>query len=101
MDAKFKKDAIWEECRTAYAGERSSESLITYIDSSKVYNSAWEAEETAEQAFSHLRKSELSTASALLETLRLADMRLKPQIGCAPILPLVASRKKCSDMNQQ
>ena len=63
---------------------KTKPSLIDYMDKDKKYQSAWNAEETAEQALTNLRKPALSSVSVQLDMIRLADMRLEPQVGSVP-----------------
>jgi hypothetical protein len=87
IEAKHDKDLAWEKSRIAFSqqsglrGSRMNSSLIGHVKHDNAYQSAWEAENKAEKAFAELRSPALSSASAMLDMIRLADMRLEPQVG--------------------
>jgi hypothetical protein len=87
VDAKLAKDHAWEARRKSFphhvaeSGDLAQHSLVDYIKQDKAYKEAWNAEETAETEFARARGSQLSSASAQLQVVRLADSRLEPQAG--------------------
>ncbi|KAG5655563.1 hypothetical protein KAF25_003900 [Fusarium avenaceum] len=87
IEAKHDKDLAWEKSRLAFSQHsrtRESQmdsSLIGHAEADNSYQSTWEAENKAEKAFAELRSPALSSASAMLDMIRLADMRLEPQAG--------------------
>lgn len=78
--AKGRKDTVFRSHLQAQ-NSKTNNSLIDAIRSKGNYSAAWQAEKTAQQALADLRAPSLSSASAQLEVVRLADMRLEPQKG--------------------
>ncbi|KAL9093883.1 MAG: hypothetical protein Q9165_003806 [Trypethelium subeluteriae] len=87
INSKSIKDQAWEKARAAYIGEQlkasatPDHSLIGHVKKDADYDAAWEAEMKAEQSFTQLLQPAFASISGRLDLIRLADMRMEPQVG--------------------
>jgi len=77
---------MWENARLAYIEEQqknsisSDQSFIDYVKGNADYIGAWMDEEKAERSFTQVQTPELASISMRLHMIRLADMRMEPQL---------------------